>query len=113
MRSLGDVVEGCGKTSMKPYRTEQEALEMLQGKPDHKPYRELLERIPCMELRELMDRRLDGKYKHLKLKNEFEIVRHFDWSETPEGSGYWGKVVGWMAGMNDLPELAKELKSAN
>jgi len=92
---------------MKPYRTEEEALAMFKGKPEHKPYRELLERVPCKELRELMDMRLDKKYKQFQMKSEFEIVRLFDWSETPEGSTYWGKVMGWMAGMNDLPELAK------
>jgi len=96
---------------MKPYRTQEEALAMFRGEPDHRPYRELLERIPCKELRDLMDRRLDKKYKQFWMKNEFEIVRHFDWSETPEGSWYWGKVMGWMAGMNDLPELAKGVES--
>jgi len=92
---------------MKPYRTEQEALAMLQGKPEHKPYRELLGMIPSDEVRGLIEARLDKRYKQFKFRNEIDMLRLFDWVETPEGGEYWAKVVGWMIGANDLPELAK------
>jgi hypothetical protein len=91
---------------MKPYRTEQEALSVLQGEANYLDYNEVLEFIPHEGVRRLIDLRLDKRYKKLKFKNEFDVIRHIDWVETPEGSSFWVKVFGWTIGLNDLPELA-------
>jgi hypothetical protein len=91
---------------MKPYRTEQEVLSMLQGDANYLDYNEVLECIPNEEVRRLIDLRLDRRYKKLKFKNEFDVIRHIDWVETPEGGSFWVNVFGWTIGLNDLPKLA-------
>lgn len=90
---------------MKPYRTEEEMLSMLHGKPNYREYKEVLECIPNDEIKKLINLRLEKKYKNLKFKHEFDIIRHIDWSNTPEGGGFWVDVLGWTTGLNDLPAL--------
>ena len=91
---------------MKPYRTEQEVLSMLQGEPNYLDYNEVLKFIPHEEVRRLIDLRLDRRYKKLKFKNEFDIIKHIDWTNTPEGVSFWARVYNWTLGFKDLPELA-------
>jgi hypothetical protein len=90
---------------MKPYRTEQESLSILQGDPNYRDYNEVLNCIPNEEIRKLINLRLDKKYKNLQFKNEFDIIRHIDWANTPEGGSFWVNVFHWTLGLCDLPAL--------
>ena len=91
---------------MKPYRTEQEVLSMLQGEPNYREYDEVLGCIPNEEIKKLINLRLDKKYKNLQFKNEFDIIKHIDWTNTPEGGSFWARVYNWTLGLKDLPKLA-------
>tara|TARA_R110000868_G_C10732892_1_gene751759 strand:- start:567 stop:851 length:285 start_codon:yes stop_codon:yes gene_type:complete len=91
---------------MKPYRTQGEALGILTGKIELRDYDDVLGGIPHEGVRRLVDLRLDGRYKRLRHRNDMELVRHIDWVNTPEGGRVWANITGWMAGLNDLPELA-------
>ena len=88
---------------MKPYRTEQESLSILTGEPNYREYEEVLGCIPNEEIRKLINLRLDKKYKNLQFKNEFDIIMHIDWTNTPEGRPFWARVYNWTLGLRDLP----------
>lgn len=93
---------------MKPYRTEQESLSILQGDPNYRDYKDVLNCIPNKEIRKLINLRLDKKYKNLQFKNEFDIIRHIDWANTPEGGSFWVNVFHWTLGLCDLPTLKEQ-----
>ena len=96
----------CLIVRMRPYRTQEEALDILRNKQGVRDYDDVLVNIPNKVVRDLIGLRLDRKYKRLMWRNEIELVNHIDWTKTQEGGKFWSQVVGWMAGINDLPELA-------